>query len=76
MFDTARTSQVINEIQQYKLHILGASECRWTGFGQCSKSTGETILYSGRDNNHHTRGVALILNHFFALLLKKYIEIL
>ena len=35
MFDTSRTTQVLREMQSYmyKLHILGVSECRWTGFG-------------------------------------------
>ena len=61
MFDTLRTMQVIREMQRYKLHILGVSECRCTGFGQHLTATGETILYSGRDDNHHSAGVALIL---------------
>ena len=48
----------------YKLDILGLSECIWTGSGiMCTKSeTGEsyTIIYSGRHNTHHW-GVALIM---------------
>ena len=61
MFDTLRTSQVLEEMWRYKLHILGVSECRWTGFGQYTTSTGEAIIYSGRDDNHHTAGIALML---------------
>ena len=34
MFDTSKTTQVLTEMQSYKLHILGVSECRWTGVGQ------------------------------------------
>ena len=49
----------------YKLYILGISECRWTGSGRmCTKSEpGEsyTIIYSGQQDTHH-RGVALIMN--------------
>jgi len=44
-------------MQSYKLHILGVSECRWTGFGQLTMGTGETILYSGRDDDQHMAGV-------------------
>lgn len=51
-FDTARTSQIIKEMQQYNLRILGVSECKWTGFGQFLTSTGETLLNSGRGDNH------------------------
>ena len=61
MFDTSRTTQVLREMQSYKLHILGVSECRWTGFGQLTMGTGETILYSGRDDDQHMAGVTLIL---------------
>ncbi|CAG5117123.1 unnamed protein product, partial [Candidula unifasciata] len=61
MFETAKIAQVIKEMQNYKLHILGISESRWTGFGQSTTGTGETIIYSGRDDNLHSAGVALIL---------------
>lgn len=61
MFETAKTAQVVREMQNYKLHILGISESRWTGFGQSTTGTGETIIYSGRDDNLHSAGVALIL---------------
>lgn len=54
--------QIIREMQQYKLHILGVRECRWTGFGKyTAATTGETVLYSGRDDNQYVAGVALIL---------------
>ena len=43
------------------LHILGVSESRWTGSGKIKTNTGETVLYSGRDDNHHYEGVAIIL---------------
>ena len=45
--------RAINEMKLYQLHILGISESRWTSFGR--------LLYSGRDDNHHIAGVALIL---------------
>lgn len=60
MFDTLRTTQVIREMQRYKLRVIGFSECKWTGFGQLFTATGETIQYSGRDDTHHSTGVALI----------------
>ena len=47
MFDTSRTTQVLREMQSYKLHILGVSECRWTGFGQLTTGTGETSCIQG-----------------------------
>lgn len=61
MFDTSKQAQVTREMQTYRLHILGVSECRWTGFGTVRTREGETILYSGRDDDKHHAGVALIL---------------
>ena len=63
LFDTSRTTQVIREMQSYKPHILGVSECRWTGFGQLAIGTGETILYAGRNDGQHMAGVARILKN-------------
>jgi hypothetical protein len=42
--------QVIREMRAYKLHLLGISECRWTRCGNRITSTGETIIYSGRND--------------------------
>jgi exonuclease III len=61
MFDTGKLAQVTSEMRAYKLHILGVSECRWTGFGEIKTREGETVLYSGRDDNRHQAGVAIIL---------------
>ena len=65
MYITSKTAQVIKEMGNYKLDILGISECRWTGTGRmCTKSeTGQSyiIIYSGQLDTHH-RGVALIMN--------------
>ncbi|KAI0230840.1 hypothetical protein LSAT2_018784, partial [Lamellibrachia satsuma] len=62
IYDAAKTAQVINEMKSYRLHSLGISESRWTSFDRHVTPTGETILYSGRDDNRQTAGVALILN--------------
>ena len=41
--------------------MLGISESRWTVSGKYKTSTGKTVLYSGRDDNQHHGGVAMIL---------------
>ena len=67
MYSTSKTAQLIKEMGNYKLdiHVLGISDCRWTGSGiMCTKSeTGEsyTIIYSGQQDTNHM-GVALIMN--------------
>ena len=61
MFEMDKLAQVTSEMNRYKLHILGVSESRWTGSGRQRTGTGETVLYSGRDDNMHFEGVAIIL---------------
>ena len=61
MYQTGKLTEVTTEMRRYKLHILGVSECRWTGSGKFKANTGETVLYSGREDGHHHQAVALIL---------------
>ena len=60
MFSVRKTAQIVQEARKYKLRILCISECRWAGFGRLKTATGETILYSGRDDDMHLSGVALL----------------
>ena len=62
MYETGKAAQVEREMSRYNISILGVSECRWTGNGMVTTSSNNTILYSGRDDNHHAEGVAIILN--------------
>ena len=48
------------EMRHYNLHVLGISDSRLTGSGRHKTNTGETVLYSGRDDQHH-EGIAIIL---------------
>ena len=61
MFSTGRLAQVTKEMNENKLHFLGIGEYRWTRFGTQITRTGETILFSGRNDNLHRQGVAFIL---------------
>ena len=61
MYQVSKTAQVIKEMKRYQLGIIGISECRWTGSGRI-KTQGYTIIYSGRDDDQHTEGVAIIMN--------------
>ena len=61
LYQTSKLAQVTTEMRNYNMHILGISESRWTGTGRHKTNTGETVLYSGRDDNQHHEGVAIIL---------------
>ena len=61
MYELGRMAQVIAEMKRYKLDILGISESRWTKSGRMKTTTGETVLYSGREDYLHHEGVAIIM---------------
>ena len=65
MFSTGKLAQVTKEMRENKLHIFGISECRWTGFGSLRTQNGETVLFSGRDDNLHQQGVTIVLKKGF-----------
>lgn len=62
MFSVGKTAQIIAEMTRYGIGILGISECRWSGFGRLKARTGDTIIYSGRDDDVHQSGVAIIMS--------------
>ncbi len=51
-------------MRRYKLKVLGLSETRWIGSGQTRLVLGETVIYSGyEDEDHeHTQGVAIMMS--------------
>ena len=60
LYSVGKTS----EMQIYRLSILGISECKWSGFGRLRTQTGETILYSGREDDIHQSGVAIVMTKY------------
>ncbi|XP_071153458.1 craniofacial development protein 2-like [Mytilus edulis] len=61
MYAAGKLAQITSEMQRYKLHILGVSESRWTESGRMTTTSGSTVIYSGRDDNQHHEGVAIII---------------
>ena len=60
MYEIGKLAQITSEMKRYNLHILGISESRWTGSGRLTTGDKHTVLYSGREDSHHS-GVALII---------------
>ena len=49
-------------MRDMKIQIMGISECRWMSAGQVVLSTSERILYSGRSDDKHFHGVAIMMD--------------
>jgi len=50
MFEVSRLSQLLKEMTNWKLDLLGLSETRWHENGELTTATGELLLYSGRSD--------------------------
>ena len=63
LYEAGKTAQVIQEMQKYRLDLLGISETHWSQAGEKRTRTGEFIVYSGHEEEgQHKDGVAIILN--------------
>ena len=64
MFEAGRAQQIANEMSRYKINLLGISETRFTKSGRLRLASGQTILYSGHEDDHarHTHGVGFMLS--------------
>ena len=61
LYQAGKLQQVLREMTNYKLEILCVSEARWTDSGRRILASGHTIFYSGRTDNIHRGGVAVIV---------------
>ena len=61
LYQTGKLAQTISEVQKYDIDMLAVSEARWNHQGLKHLASGHDILYSGRSDDHHSNGVALIL---------------
>ena len=62
MFTVGKTAQITAKMTRYGIGLLGMSECRWSGFGRLKAQKGETIIYSGGDDDVHQSGVVIIMS--------------
>ena len=63
MFEAGKAAQVAKEMERYKVSLLGLCETRWNQSGQLQLLSGQTVLYSGHEDEGapHTEGVAIML---------------
>ena len=61
IYTTGKSAQFARVMNQMKIQIMGISECRWTRAGKMKLSSGETVLYSGRDDDQHMQGVVIMM---------------
>ena len=66
-----KSAQIAKEMQNFNLDILGISKCRWTESGKLKLASGESVIYSGLEDEMHRSGVAIMMSkHAEALLME------
>ena len=61
LYQPGKLKCTIEEINKYRWDVLGLAETHWTGSGEF-ETEGIMVLFSGRDDNIHREGVAIMLN--------------
>jgi exonuclease III len=64
LYEISKATQLAKDMKKYNIEVLGISESRWTGNGEIKLATGETIIYSGhqQQNAVHSKGVAFLMS--------------
>ena len=61
LYSIGKSAQLAREMDKYKIDVMGISECRWMGQGKVKINTGESVIFSGREDNIHRHGVAIMM---------------
>lgn len=61
LYRPGQARRVIEEARRYCIDVLALQEVRWPGSGESSVE-GDTILYSGRQDEQHRQGVGVYLS--------------
>ena len=62
LYQSGNIAQVAREMAKKRIDIMGLSETHWTGQGKMKLQSGETIIYAGRDDDTHRRGVGILMS--------------
>lgn len=53
IYEPGKLAQVIKEMNEFHLEVLGISECRWTNSGAVVHNSRAKVYYSGRNDGKH-----------------------
>ena len=62
LYKSGNIIQVAREMTSRNIDIMGISETHWVGQGKIQLAEGETIIYSGREDDIHREGVGILMS--------------
>lgn len=71
----ANALKLTSEMKRYRISILEVSEYKWAGFGRFRTQTGETIFYTGREDDVHQSRVAIVMTRYASECLESWIPV-
>ena len=75
LYRSSNIAQVTREMTGRNIDIMGINETHWTRQGKMQLTEGETIIYSGRDDNNHREGVGILMSRSAARTLMDWTPI-
>ena len=66
LYQSGNIAQASREMKKRGIEIMGISETHWTGQGKVVLEGGDTIIYSGREDDNHRGGVGILMTRFAA----------
>lgn len=60
MFEAGKIHNAIKEMKRMQIEVLGISEMRWSGSGECNID-GYRVYFAGNEDANHYNGVAIIV---------------
>ena len=72
LYQTGKLAQTLTEMKRYNISLLAATEVRWTKTGKQRLAEGEVIVWSGRHDDNHQEGVAIIISKEHAKALMEW----
>lgn len=74
LFEAGKAHNAIREMQRLSIDIMGISEMRWPGTGQCQVEE-HTIYYSGNNENKHENGVGIIVSKEMNQFIENFVPV-
>ena len=75
LYRSGNIAQAAREMTKRGIDVMGISETHWTGQGTMRLAEGETIIYSGRDDDNHREGVGILMSKHAAQSLMEWTPI-
>ena len=62
LYRSGNITKVTREMKRKGIDIMGITETHWTCQGKVQLAEGDTIIYSGKEDDNHRQGVGILMS--------------